>query len=356
MMRKIFISGIMVILVSSCMSLNQFVVTPVGKEPAVYSQRFIYSLPQSVIEVKIELEKTTYLPGPYRQFTEKYLGMSQFINEKKAQWAITGVNLTDLKEPDPLQYYSVNLLKGSFESDSYLDLTSRGLVIDPMGMISAVATLPGTQDEFPVIFDLSLKKNHKEKVDTLFKTVIRDTSFVKIPILRKQKEAKTLEQKAEEAANLIIKIRKRKLKLIDGEYKVFPEGQALETAIEELNKTEQEYIALFTGKIYTEKFIRRYVIIPSGGSEKLVFMKFSQSKGILAKDSPDGQPVTLEVNPSEGFLPGLKEYENNTKNTLYFRIPSTCQVRITEAENLLYEGRISVYQAGVVLPLPITKK
>jgi hypothetical protein len=342
-------------LVSSCASLNQFVVTPVGEEPPGYSQRFVYCLPQTVIEVKVEFTKTIYIPGPYRQYTEKFLGISQYINQERTQWEISTIQLTGFSEPDPIHYYSVNLLRGFFRSENYMDMTSKGILIDPMGMISANTSLPVSQKEYPAIFDLSLKQNHKEKVDTLFKTVIKDTTFVKIPILRKQKEAKTIEQKAEEAANLIIKIRKRRLKLIDGEYGVFPEGQALETAIRELNKTEKDYIALFTGKIYTEKFLQSYFIVPSGDNEKLVLAKFSEGKGILSKESSEGQDVTLEFSSVEIFPTDIMIENKNPKNTLYYRIPSTCSVRVTEADKLLYDGRISVYQAGDILPLPITK-
>jgi hypothetical protein len=355
-MRKLFISGIIAVFLSSCVSLNQFVVTTVGEEPSGYSQRFIYSLPQTVLEVKMEFEKSIYLPGPYRQFSEKFLGISKYIKEEKTTWDITGVQVSEFSEPDPLQYYSVNQLRGSFSSEKYFELASQGLVIDPMNAISSVSNLPLLhQSEMPAVLDFSMKRNHKEKTDTLFKTVITDSTFVKIPILRKQKEAKTIEQKAEEAANLIIKIRKRRLKLVTGEYAVFPEGKALEIAIEELNKTEKEYIALFTGKIYTEKYVRSFLITPSGKTEELVITGFSEAQGILSKESNKGKLVRLELKPVEGFPVGINDNNKILKNTLYYRVPATCLIVISESENTIYEGRISVFQAGSLLPLPVIK-
>jgi len=355
-MNKIYITGIILLLVSSCISMNQFVVTRLGDEPEGNPRRFIYSLPQTVVEVKLEYTKTTYKPGPYRQFTEKFLGMSQFISQEKTQWEITGAEMSGSSQPDASKYYSVNLLKGDFQSREYLEMSSKGLVIDPMGMISYNTIMPEKQIEYEAIYDLSLKQNHQEKVDTLFKTVIRDSSFVKIPILRKQKEAKTLEQKAEEAANLIIKIRKRRLKLIDGEYGFIPDGQALITAIEELNKTEKEYISLFTGKVFTEKFVRSYFVVPAGGNEKLVLTRFSSQKGIITKDSAEGQEVYLEINPLEELPEIIMPESLNQKNTLYYRIPVTCQVKLLQGNNSVYEGRISLYQSGPVLPLPVHQK
>ncbi len=357
-MGKILISAIIILLVSSCASVNQFVVTPVGEEPEEYSGRFVYSLPQTVIEVSMEFEKSTYLPGPYRKFTEKYLGMSQFISSEKTLWEVTKVNVSASSEPDPKQYYSVNIINGEFQNDAYFKMISEGLVIDPMGVVFAKVILPVTlQTGLPPVVDYSMKRNQIEISDTLFKTVIRDSSFVKIPILRKQKEAKTLEQKAEEAANLIIKIRKRRLKLMTGEYSVFPEGRALEISIEELNKIEKEYLALFIGKIYTEKYSRSFFIVPTGSSEKVVLMKFSEGKGIIPDELPEGQPVTMDLSPIQGFPIGIpKDIVENSKNTLFYRVPATCIIRISESGKLLYDGRISVFQAGSILPLPVNEK
>jgi len=356
-MRKIIVLGLIVFLLGSCLSLNQFVVTPLGEEPVEYSHRFVYSLPQTVIEVTLDIEKTSYLPGPYRKFTEKYLGISSYINEEKTRWKISDIRLSESLEPDPQKYYSVNLIRGTFQSDAYFSMTSNGLVIDPMGFISSRATLSNQlTDESNRIVEIAMKKNHAEKTDTLFKTVITDSSFVKIPILRKQKDAKTIEQKAEEAANLIIKIRKRRLKLVTGEYNVFPEGRALEAAIEELDRTEKEYLALFTGKVITEQFTRSFLIVPDGFSQQFEFAKFSENSGLQSIDSVEGQSLSIEINPVGGFPFGIYGEEVIPKNTLLYRVPSTCVVRISEGLNLLYDGRISLFQSGSVLPLPVSKK
>jgi hypothetical protein len=344
-------------LISSCASVNQFVVTPVGDEPAEYLGRFVYSLPQTVLEVRIDFEKSTYLPGPYRSYSGRFLGMSEFIEEEKSMWEIKGVRVSAHNEPDPLHYYSLNILKGNLQIERYFKMISEGLVIDPMGVIFSNTIMPlNMTDEFPQMVDFSMKKNQVEISDTLFKTVIRDSSFVKIPILRKQKDAKTLEQKAEEAANLIIKIRKRRLKLMTGEYEVFPDGKALEISVEELNKLEKEYLALFIGKVYRESYSRSFFVVPAGGSEKTTIAGFSGEKGILPIKSAEGKSIELILKPINEFPFDFDEIDEIKGNTLYYRVPSTCSVQISSQEELLYEGRISVFQAGNVLPLPVNEK
>jgi hypothetical protein len=355
-MRKVIITVLSGILISSCASVNQFVVTPLGEEPASYSQRFIFSLPRTVFEVKTDYIKSVYIPGPYRKFAEKYLGTLQCINEEKTEWEICNVQVSEFSEPDPLQYYSVNLLKGLFRCDTYFSMVSNGLVIDPSGAVSANALVtPKENTEKTSLTDVTLKMNEIETIDTLYKTIITDSSFVKIPIVRKQKSAKTIEQKAEEAANLILKIRKRRLKLISGDYAVIPEGKALEISLKELDRAENECLALFTGKVYTEKFSRSFFIIPVGGNEKNVIMKFSKSKGWLPKESTEGQEVVMEINYAEGYPLTIDTKSNDKKNTLVYRIPSACVVKISGSDRLLYEGRVMIYQAGELTELPVNK-
>lgn len=353
-MNKLFITIISTILISSCASLNQFVVTPAGNEPEGKTQRFMYSLPQTVFEVKVNYEKKIELPGPYRQFSQKFLGITQYIKEEQSKWEITGISVSEFREPDYEQMYSVSVLKGSFQANEYFELTSKGLVIDPMGMLSSNVIIPSKiETDMPAVLEVSMKKNHKEKTDTLFKTMITDSSFVKIPILRKQKAAKTIEQKAEEAANLIIKIRKRRLKLVDGEYGVFPEGQALAIALEELDRTEKEYIALFTGKTYTEKYSRSFYYVPNVESSNEALFRFSEKEGVLSKESIDGQSVTIDVRAMSETNTEIRKNEQIPHNSLIYRVPATCVVAIKESNNLLFDGRISVYQFGRLMVLPV---
>jgi hypothetical protein len=355
--KSTIIALTVILLIGGCAGQNRFMVTPVGNEPASSKGRLVYSLPQTILEVKIDYQRNTFLPGPYRKYSEKLLGITQVINEEKTEWEITGASVIAYSEPDPDQYYSINILKGDFSGEEFLKLTSSGLVIDPMGLISSNTLIPaeGT-NEIPSLMELNLKKSHREVSDTLYKTVIKDSSFVKVPILRKQKEAKTIDQRAEEAANLIIKIRKRRMKLLDGEYNIFPEGQALEVSVRELNELEKEYLALFTGKVITEKFCHSYFVEPSGTTEKSTLMRFSVSTGALSPEAPGGQPVSLEVNPLPGMPVMASGSGKEQVNTLFYRMPGICRVQVLNGTDLIWDSRISLFQAGNIVSLPVNRK
>jgi hypothetical protein len=358
-MKKYLLISTLILVIASCVTPGKFAVTRIGEEPQIYSQRFIYSLPRTVVMINLNFEKDTYIPGPYRLYSEKFLGISEFINKAETKWRVSGANLSGFNEPDPLQYYSVNLITGSFPSLQLIELGKNGLILDSnQGIgIGAEGIVKDKIIEPPYFTNLSEKENFTETTDTLYKTIIKDTSFVKIPFLRKQREAKTLEQKAEEASNFIINLRERRYELQSGDSDVFPEGTTLETMISELNKLEKEYLTLFIGKIFTQRYSRSFFITPSGTVENITFMKLSAGKGILPADSPEGESVTIEISPlgSTGVLKkNLPQTpKKNEFNTFYFRLPEVSSLRLVQKDKLLYESRFTICQAGSLLSLPV---
>jgi len=241
MRKSIFVISLIALL-SSCGSTNMMQVTKLGSEPQEYIQRAISVLPQTVLSVKVEFEKETYIPGPYRLYTEKFLGLKDFIAEPGFSYRILNVDVQSFTEPDPEEFHSLNLIEGKMDWDQYLRLSKYGFILDPSSNESQELSMEesGNFAETPFFTDMSVKRNLTEVTDTLYKTIISDSAYVRVPVLRKQREAKTIEQKAEEAANFIIKIRKRRFKLLAGQYDVFPEGRALAISVEELDKLEKE--------------------------------------------------------------------------------------------------------------------
>lgn len=358
-MNKYFLSIILIYFLSSCATPDKFQVTKIGEEPEIFSQRFVYGLPRTVLLVKLNFEKETNIPGPYRMFSEKYLGMTDFIGKAETKWRISGVNISAFNEPDPLHYYSVNLISGSFPYIQYLKLSKEGLIIDPDQGIG-IGTENIVSDKIiepPYFTNLSVQEIYNEVSDTLYKTIIRDSTLIRTPVIRKLKEVKTLEQKAEVAANFISEIRDLRYELLSGDANVFNAGIALQTAIKELDKMENDYLLLFIGKRFTQKYSQSFIITPSGALENLTFMKLSPNKGILPADSPEGEAVTIEISPS-GNTEVLKKNISQTPvkevfNKLYYRVPEVSRIRLLQKNKPFYESRFSIHQAGSFVDMPL---
>jgi hypothetical protein len=361
-MKKYFLISTLIFFFSTCATPDKFQVTKIGEEPEIYTQRFIYGLPRTILMVKINFEKETLIPGPYRMFSERFLGMTDYVSKAETRWRISGINISGFNEPDPQHYYSVNLISGTFPHMQYLELSHEGLIIDPdqgIGIGSEKIVSDKIIDP-PYFTNLSIEEIFNEVSDTLYKTIIRDSTLIRTPVIRKLKEVKTNEQKAEVAANFISEIRDLRYELLSGDANVFNAGVALETAVTELDKMEKDYLSLFIGKRFTQRYSQSFIIIPSGTLENLTFMKLSSSKGILPADSPEGDAMIIEITPS-GNTEVLKKSISQVPlkelyNTLYYRVPEVSGIRLLQKNKLLYESRISIYQAGSLVDIPLTSQ
>ncbi len=345
----------------SCSTVNEFQVSRVGEEPVKTLERSIYVLPRTSLLVTIEFEKEIRIPGPYYLYTERFLGIGGAIEEQGVNHRITSIRAEAVTEPDPDHFYSINTLKGDIIVTEFVSLSEMGYVLRPDRLYSLSAglqqQLPLT--EYPLFTDLSVKRHLQEVTDTLYKTVITDSSYVRIPVLRKQREAKTLEQKAEEAANFIIKTRKRRFKLLAGQYELFPEGDALAISVEELNRTEKEYLELFLGKRIKIQYRRSYIITPEAGSnpQVITIARFSEASGLLDPESITGKPIEMNIEPmgtvNKLRMMGAKFPDPERLNNFYYRIPDQAEVVIGIAGEEVLRQRLSIYQAGAMVNVPV---
>ena len=354
----LIISGIL-----SCAAQGKFIVTKIGEEPESYKERLIYSLPHTVLLVTINFESEFFIPGPYRRFSEKFLGIKEFIDVSDTRWKITSADIKSFPEPDPLHFYSINMIKGEFKGNMFIELSKEGLILNPDKEIGfGLESNPGEKIITPPYFtDISMEENLIEISDTLYKTILKDSTFVRIPVLRTQLEAKSLERKAEDAADFIINVRTKRFEIETGvgeDPAVFPNGDAMTIAIRELNKLENEYLSMFIGKVLTRKFTQSFIITPSGKSEIKTIIKFSDKEGILPANSVQGENVSIEFSPSGNtdlLKKNLLQSPDDKLNTLYYRIPEVASVKLLQNEKLFYEGRMTLYQAGSMMSLPVGK-
>ena len=330
-------------------------VNPISEMKTIPKDAFVYALPRTAISVDIKYEKIVGKRGPFYDFRFKYLGLEEGLEEDFTSWSLSNIQVSSFQEIDPKEYYVVS---GNVYSN-FLFLSKRGLVLTTeSGMFGAGINKldPFVEDE--VFFkDLSVKRNIQIHTDTASKMVFVDTGFIRVPYVEMKSRFKTIEEKAEEAANFIIKIRKRRFKLMSGQYDVFPERVALEYAVKELIKLENEYLALFIGKTVRYKYNKSFEVIPESGLEEQTYplFYFSHIDGLMSDGIPDGNQVSLNIR-SLGTTRLLEQYEYRSDSLspggLIYRVPEVTQVEIFGEESVWYSKKLLIYQLGKLLRLP----
>lgn len=316
----------------------------------------IYALPRTVLRIDVEYEKIIGKKGPFYDHRYKYLGLSEGISEDFSGWAIKDINVNSYNEIDPGQYY----IASGLNSSRLLSLGKMGLVMSAEEhsagekIIDTEAYLPAE----PFYTDLSVKRYIEEYTDTASRLMPTDTGFIRVPYVEIKTRFKNLDDKAEEAANFIIKIRKRRFKLMSGQYDVFPEGEALAYSVRKLTELENEYLALFLGKTVRYSHKKSFEWIPSKEDleQDMPLFSFSEQEGLLQGEQTGGELVSVRIIPL-GTNELLESYSYNISDTiqaggLIYRVPEVTKISILKGEKQVFSQKQLVYQLGSLIRLP----
>lgn len=313
--------------------------------PVISNEGVIYSLPRTGVRIHVKAKQEKFFHGPYFQYAEALLGIKNAPALDYERWTITEIEIETFSEPDPGQVY-----KAMGNAASMVSLTESGILAGinkepaPVDEGYAVSTFLGDTKtpEFPFL-DLSLNPFYE----------IGDSATNNAIV------TKSLEEKAQEAAHTITKLRKRRFKSLANAYEVqLPDGRAYELMVEELDKLEKEYVGLFVGKSYTKTFDYSFDFIPgeSAVSGEVAF-RFSETKGVLPKTDLSGKPVVIDMKKLDDLASAQDKLKLSASSSagqsgIYYRIPGKAEIKVMNGLNLMAITRATIAQYGTVATFP----
>ena len=366
-MKKTIITGsiFLMLFVAACSSLNKtsksdIQVLPLGGEVRVTDGSIVYALPMTVFEIDVTAERTIEIPGPYANYASELLGLDNIIKAESETWDIVAIDLKTTEELDPSQFY---VIEGtSLMQTNALALKSSGLVLDLSPSVYSTRSFSnghaGSGYKELMFPDLGADEYVSMKTDTAFKLVKADTSFIRVPYLVEKKRKPSVAEVAASAAKKLLELREGKHLLLIGETNVFPQGSA---AIEEINRLDREYTALFAGKSWTEAVHYKIWFTPqlSQAGEPQVLFNFSDVEGFKTAGNNRGIPVMIDMTPTGKtrdlnlvVRPVVSKKEIGMNDKLYYRVPDVADIRITKNDEGLCTARKIVYQFGNTVTLP----
>jgi hypothetical protein len=338
-------------------------VSPLGMEPDDAAASYLYSLPMHVLKVEVTFMEVQYLPGPYGEYAERYLGISNVIRQKRSAWKLGEIQVTPHLEMDPGHFYVLSVLDGTFSGALLNSLAEKQVIMDGTRLVREDLSGYGNRmamEEYLPFIDLGITGNFEERTETMYKTLVTDTSFVQVPVERSVVEQKSLSRKAEEAADFLLEVRTRRFEMLTGEYEVYPDGEAMEAAIRKLDQLEAAYLSLFTGKTISKRLKRSWFITPATGSAPSSHRLgvFSEQLGFVPPDLMEGAPLTVEIEPSGVVSNPAGYFGTSTQpqdNVLIYRMPDVAVLKVSWGDMELYEQRLSLFQAGTTVTYPVTE-
>jgi hypothetical protein len=335
------------------------VVVPLSDTVSLTEGSIIYGLPRTVFNVRIDMERTLEIPGPYARYAADLLGITDVVDKESEYWIITGVTVKTHEEIDPSEYYIIK--SNTFLKSNALSLRKEGLILDinPMQFYVTEKQSVGDGQEFDQLrfSDLGSDEYYSLQSDTAYKRVSIDSTFIRIPYIVEKKKRLSSEQLAEKTAKRIMELRDGKHLILTGEANVFPQSDA---AINEINRIESEYTELFSGKVIKENRSFSIQVIPEPAMEKKPFtlLQFSEVTGPVAGSAKGGIPVTAEFTAEKKTkaLTVINKYQtgetSQTFDKLFYRVPDIVNFRISMGKEVLFNSRKIIYQFGETVQLP----
>lgn len=292
-----------------------------------------YYLPKTAIQAEMIAEKRIQKAGPFYRFAQRFLNISDVITEDKEEWQIVGAKIHTIGVPDRGKLFRVNT--SGTPSMAALNMTNEGLL---QGLNGSNATPYAS--EVPIL--------DSERI-----IEAADVDFRDAPLTEEQLIKSSTAAMAEEVAKEIYRLREMRIDLVSGEVAV---GGSIETVLAEMARLEQAYLALFTGKVVTQRVSQFYDYVP--GPEKsvnTVLLRFSAQNGFLDKMDVSGTPVYLEVEvgevPDQNFI-ALEDDKSPNRSGLAYNVPARAHVKIIDRTLVLSTEEVFLAQFGQLLRLP----
>jgi hypothetical protein len=350
---------ILATVIFSCSTTSKIEVANVNDNGLSQNGAVIYALPLTVIDVCISTEEEIVVPGPYYKYAKKYLGIENAPAKPEHHWYINDVKIKQHIEADPDYVYTLSNINWLEDGSAVNRLMKDSLLLNVKDFaINEVSYSPHPRLSNEILYqDLSVKRNFESEKDVEISVVLPDTNYTNEKLRKNELTEKTLEQKAEEAANFIIKLKKRRFKLVSGQYEYMPDGEAMGEALKELARIEDEYLSLFIGKRTVRKTDSYYHYTPLTGkaNDRVLLLRFSEENGFVSKVETEGVPIVIEFK-ALNKVKGLLQFRPSVKspdNTFYYRIPDQVSVKLTVGEQLWAEAMFPVFQQGAIIPMSL---
>ena len=247
----------------------------------------------TTLQVDIVVEKQDIIAGPYARYAQKYLGVSAPLADK-VLYEIKSAKIYDTSEL-PAENISTNNKPSHSVATSHLN-PERG--------------------------------------------------FSRLTVDRISGETHSLEESARLAAARLFEIRKSRFDLITGELGENVFGAGLAAALSELDRLEEEYLALFLGKQTNSTFVRELQTTPSKERLTYIVCRFTEFDGVLPADDLSGEPLLLELEPYDVSTAGLQIAKKPSSAATPHHIPADVLCRLIFNGTQIASTTVPILQLG----------
>lgn len=250
--------------------------------------------PETVIGVTVEVETRTFRPGVYARYAQKYLGVRASLAERTAT--------------------------------------------------SIVAA------------SLSLQPSREYGAERRFEAAAASEAPT-LPLNRIDNGASTPEEQASATAAMIFSLRKHRIDLITGETGENVFGAGLASALDEIERLEKAYLAMFYGEESVDTRTERFSVVPVAGEKNYILCRYREGVGLVPVSDLSGEAVVLHVEPSgRTDLGGVVPAGEKERNRAEFVVADMSECSLLCGARELVSASMPILQFGTRVEVAVAAR
>ena len=292
--------------------------------PGLTANGVNYVLPKTGIKVQVVATKTTYTPGEFCRYAERYLHLNDVRQQAETTWEIKEMRVTQYGTPDQEKTFTIKL---------------KDKTVAPMARLASNGILLAINADNEVEdVELSVPADMTNSVNS--------RSYLTEEILSATSTAKM----AELTANEIYDIRESMNAITRGQAENMPQdGASLKIVLDQLKTQETGLTQLFQGSTAQSSTKSTFTFEPEGDVKDKVLFRFSRRLGIVDADDLSGEPIYISITDKKTVpLPTEEEKAKRKITGVVYNQPSDAVVVLTMSGQEIYRNTMPFAQFGTI--------
>jgi hypothetical protein len=294
--------------------------------PGITTEGAIYSLPKTAVRIAVRVEKTTFTPGDFAPYAERFLRLKDVGMEPTTSYRIISVSQSALGVSDSTKYYAIR-----FNNKTAAINVARA----DDGVLLALNAEPRFQS-VPEVFKPSPKPS-----------AVNPRQYMKEDILAAGSTAKMAQLTAQE----IYDIRSSRSELVKGQADFMPQdGEQMKLMLSQLDNQDRALTSLFAGITVKDTTETVLTIIADSAMHRKPLFRFSKHFGLVEADDLSGTPYYISIE-NLTKLPPVDDKNAKKKKAaygLYYNVAGRMRSTIYDANKIADEAEFPAGQFGYV--------
>lgn len=273
----------------------------------------VYYLPKTAIHLHLLIEKTTYTPGIFGKYAERYLLRHDIKPEKDVSHRLINFQMSQTGVRDTSKCFIVNLKGKSATAEIHRSED---------GVLLAVNDTPLPVKQ-PTPFQPAPKKQQQTDPMKYFSG--------------ENRMATSMAKKAEITSLQMAELQEHRQLLITGEADEMPEDRAqLQLMIDEIDLQYEQLQSLFVGTTTCDTMEYVFTLCPDKEMNRETIFRISKQRGLVDKDDLSGVPFYLTLEDLHQQTQQEFGFPENKKNEgFYANVPGTARLTLYREDQQL---------------------